>query len=146
MVDDAPRIASLVQSLGTLFLDLMTRLDKEKMGPNFPSPLDPPEKGGPIKHIGLLIGNMCLLADTSEQLEDCIEPEATAWKWEILRMARRRGIRVVRVVDGVEEYRYDEDEYNKYVEGHPEAEVEAGKEHKLSEELDFLEQVSYLRL
>ena len=49
--------------MGALFLDCIKRLDVHQDPDDYPKALDPPEKGGPIKNIGLVMGTMLGPAD-----------------------------------------------------------------------------------
>ena len=63
MVEDGERVDQLVRVIGALFLHCIRGLATSMSSADYPADLDPPEKGGPIKNIGLMLGNMCSLAD-----------------------------------------------------------------------------------
>lgn len=106
MVDDGERVSDLIAVLGALFLHALHYLDNYKEvtpADKLPGWLDPPEKEGPIQNLGLVIGNMCGLADAYEGVTGPGEP-CTAWKKEILELAEQKGIKVKTVTRELVDY------------------------------------------
>lgn len=99
-VDDGDRVNDLVQLVGAMYLDCLKGLDEMPWVEGWPGVLDPPEKGGPIRNIAMVMGEMCGLADQWES----IGSDKSWWKQEIIKIARRRGITLMTCGRTVVEY------------------------------------------
>ncbi|KAI5780381.1 hypothetical protein EDC01DRAFT_667948 [Geopyxis carbonaria] len=123
-VGDGDRAEELVRVIGALFLHCIRRLGAEKdnmgesmramVGP-WPGLLDPPEKGGAIKNLGLVVGNMMNLADRWGNITG-YEADVLGWKKEILKIVREKGLRVVTIWKEYEEYEDTIDEEEPWLE------------------------------
>ncbi|TGZ84545.1 hypothetical protein EX30DRAFT_391988 [Ascodesmis nigricans] len=90
-----------------------TRTRTRKSTIDLDEPLESQKKEGPIKNIGMIIGEMCGLADTWGDMVG-EEEEATGWKKHLLKIAHKRSIKVMCCKRKLEEYDADisQDEEN----------------------------------
>lgn len=126
-IDDGEDVDNICRIMGCMFLHFVRELDAHN-----PKLLDPEKT--PIKNLGLVLGNMCCLADLWTGMLG-YDGNVVGWKKEIMQIAEKHGVKLKQITKTVVDYdEKDEEEDNDMDE---EGEGDGG------DKWDFFSQVSH---